>query len=314
MTRVVAILLGLLAAKCSVAREKEVLQSAVRHEVDEVALDLFDEARQRDVPIRVYHPRSGGAHPVVLFSHGLGESRDSYRYIGEGLARHGFVAIHITHRGSDRDFRKRHGLLALHRATREPATWANRPLDVAFVLDLLERRDERLRRIVERCDLARVAIAGHSAGAFTSLAMAGAVVKGDVRVRHRRIRAAVAMSLPKLDTVFLEGAYDELSIPVLHMTGTRDRSLFYWTFPRDRRDPWERSRGPNHYLVTFRGVSHWTFSNVARPDDQRELRMQSLIVTAMTSFLDAHLNGSESARAWLVNELPAIDATRVEIK
>ena len=36
---------------------------------------VHDDARSRDIPIRVYLPTTSGPAPVVLFSHGLGGSR-----------------------------------------------------------------------------------------------------------------------------------------------------------------------------------------------------------------------------------------------
>ena len=39
--------------------------------------------------------------PVVLFSHGLGGSREGYGYLGSYWAAHGYVAVHLQHIGSD---------------------------------------------------------------------------------------------------------------------------------------------------------------------------------------------------------------------
>lgn len=41
-----------------------------------------DEARGREVPVKLYFPAgdAGGPFPVIVFSHGLGGSRDGYRY------------------------------------------------------------------------------------------------------------------------------------------------------------------------------------------------------------------------------------------
>lgn len=276
-----------------------------------IAINLHDAKRQREVPIRAWLPQGDGRHPVIFFSHGLGESRDSYSYLGEHLARSGFLAIHVTHHGSDKELLEKEGILAVHRAVRDPQTWVNRPLDVSFVMDLLEASDERVSQLLPRADLSKIAVAGHSAGAYTALVMGGAVVKGEARFVDRRVKALVAMSLPKLEPIFLEGAYDEIDIPQLHITGTKDRSLFYWTFPRDRRDPFERGRGTPQYLVTLTGAKHETFSNPSRADRPCEQRMQALIAKATVLFLDAHLRGDHTARARLANGL---DGARVERK
>ena len=276
-----------------------------------VAIDLHDAERRRDVPIRAWLPADNGRHPVVFFSHGLGESRDSYSYLGEHLARNGFLAIHVTHHGSDKELLEKEGLLAVHRAVRDPQTWVNRPLDITYVIDLLEAGDARLSQLQPYADLSKIAIAGHSAGAYTALVMGGAVVKGEGRFVDRRVRALVAMSLPKLKPIFLAGAYDEIRIPQLHITGTKDRSLFYWTFPRDRRDAFERGRSTPQYLVTVKGAKHETFSNPSRDDRPCEQKMQTLIAEATVLFLDAYLRGDEKSGTQLANGL---DGAKVETK
>jgi predicted peptidase len=35
-------------------------------------LTLKDEARKKELPYKVYYPKTGGPYPVILFSHGFG--------------------------------------------------------------------------------------------------------------------------------------------------------------------------------------------------------------------------------------------------
>ena len=52
--------------------------------------------------VRVHHPSVGdGPWPVVIFSHGLGGSREGYGFLGQRWAEHGYVSIHPDHPGSD---------------------------------------------------------------------------------------------------------------------------------------------------------------------------------------------------------------------
>ena len=55
------------------------------------AFDWRDNARTRNVPVRLYLPTSSaagvaGSVPLVVFSHGLGGSRDGYKYLGRFFA------------------------------------------------------------------------------------------------------------------------------------------------------------------------------------------------------------------------------------
>ncbi len=64
-------------------------------------ITVDDPARQRDIPVRIYLPSGKAAAPVVLFSHGLGGSREGYAYLGRHWAERGYVAVFLQHRGSD---------------------------------------------------------------------------------------------------------------------------------------------------------------------------------------------------------------------
>ncbi|HEX8253398.1 MAG TPA: hypothetical protein VF846_09640 [Thermoanaerobaculia bacterium] len=241
-----------------------------------------DERRGRDVPVKIYAAADARAPlPVVVFSHGIGENRDSYEWLGRALAQHGFLTVHVTHAGTDRAVLDR-GYLHLYRAVKQPENWINRPLDVTFVLDRLASRAD--------ADMTRVAAVGHSAGAFTAFALAGLRTADGKTLRDSRVKVAIPMSMPRLGDVVPPNGYDAIEIPVLNMTGTRDTSLIYRTFPRHRRIPFEQSRAPRQYLVTLEGATHNSF---VLEDARRDA-----IVALTVAFLRAHLRDDASARRW----------------
>ncbi|MEO8035019.1 MAG: hypothetical protein ABI837_11360, partial [Acidobacteriota bacterium] len=223
--------------------------------------------------------------PVVIFSHGIGEDRDSYAWIGRALARRGYAAIHLTHYGTDKSVLQT-GYLKLYRATKKKENWANRPLDVTFVIDQLAAHAAGAPGI----DLDHIAAAGHSAGAFTVLALAGMTFH-EGTLADRRVKTGIAMSTPKLTGVVPAHGYDSVSIPILHMTGTCDSSLIYRTRPRDRRVPFDSTIATQQALITFEGVNHNTFSNA-------EDKHHATIAFITAAWLDAHLLGDARARAW----------------
>src|ERR1044071_3671029 len=68
-------------------------------------LVLRDASRNRDVPVKIYYPRSKDPQekfPVIVFSHGAGGSKDGYAYLGETWAQAGYVCVHPEHFGSDK--------------------------------------------------------------------------------------------------------------------------------------------------------------------------------------------------------------------
>jgi predicted dienelactone hydrolase len=269
------------------ARASAYSPAAGSHAVEESSVVWHDATRDRDVPVKFYIPAGVASPPLVVFSHGIGEDRDSYAWLGRAWASHGYASIHVTHAGTDKAT-LRQGYLKLYRATKDSRNWIARPLDVRFVLDQLARHAEGAPRV----DLERVAVAGHSAGAFTALAITGLRAGTEaVTLTDPRVKVAIALSMPKMDVVPPSG-YDSLTAPTLHMTGTCDGSLTYRTRPADRRVPFEATHASRQYLITLAGVNHNTFSNAADPHHAR-------IAQLTTAFLDAWLLGDPSARSWL---------------
>jgi dienelactone hydrolase len=264
------------------ARPKEVTTLpalTADHGIQESSAIWRDERRSRDIPVRIYAPSGSATRwPVVIFSHGIGEDRDSYAYVGRALAENGFLAVHITHAGTDKAVLKR-GYLKLYRATKDPENWRNRPLDVSFVIDKIAARPD--------VDMSRIAVAGHSAGAFAAFAVAGVRGPTGEGMRDDRVRVIVAMSMPKIEGL----SYDDIRVPALNITGTCDSSLIYRTRPGDRRVPFDRTHAAHQYLVTIDRVNHDTFSNATDPH-------HDLIVRLTIAFLRAWLLDDAQSRAW----------------
>src|SRR5882757_6664989 len=105
-----------------------------------VKYDWHDAKRDRDVPVKIYYPKTGdGPFPVIIFSHGLGGSREGYEYLGRHWASHGYVSVHLQHLGSDNAVWEGAPLTEVMQNMRKSAAdIANatiRPLDVKFAID-----------------------------------------------------------------------------------------------------------------------------------------------------------------------------------
>jgi hypothetical protein len=101
-------------------------------------LEIRDDSRRREIPIRIYLPQTKQAAPVILFSHGLGGSRRACGYLGEHWSARGYVVVFLQHPGSDesvwKDLPVRQRPAALKNAPSFQSTLA-RFKDVPAVLD-----------------------------------------------------------------------------------------------------------------------------------------------------------------------------------
>lgn len=333
---------GLLAAS---ARGQDLYRSAAGPSPVRVSDVMWhDDARNRDVPVRVYRPGDGpdGAerkHPMIVFSHGLGGSGRNYRYFGEHMASWGYVVVAPSHAGSDtaslvewmrkgRDAENgRDGWL--RSSINDPENLKNRPLDVSFVID------RAMKDAALGIDAERIGVAGHSFGAYTSMAVAGMKVDlpgaPDTVFRDPRVKAVLPMSPQGGKTMGIDdGAWDTIGAAVLFLTGTRDygegqRSAAW------RREAFDGMSGADAFLVVIDGATHMTFGQggdgrgapAIENDGEGPLRRvvrdrarertaersggrdadqaehTALVKSLAAAFFDARLRGDAEAAAWL---------------
>lgn len=294
------------------------------HEVASLRVDWTDSARERPVPAKIYYPGDGdGPFPVVIFSHGLGGSREGYAYLGRHWAGHAYVCVHLEHEGSDDQVWRGQNNAAdqMQRAAKDPANAINRPLDVSFAIDRLTAMNGEEGPLKDRLDLQHIAVAGHSFGAFTALAIAGeagtytpegepsrqskgrSVRPTPTRVlSDARVTAFIALSAPvPAGRTRFDAIYGRIGIPGLHMTGTLDESPIALTKAEDRRIPYDHIRRADQYLVTFIGGDHMVFSGRPRRGRaaEKDEAFQQLIQAGTTAFLDAYLRCQPESLAWL---------------
>lgn len=185
-----------------------------------------DSARGRAVPAKIYLPvgsLKAGAVPLVVFSHGIGGSKDGYRYLGQYFAASGYASLHVQHVGSDRQIWRGNPLAIVSRLSdaAQNTEALNRVKDVKFALDQLFA--EPVGHVI---NAQRLVAAGHSYGANTTLLLAGARVDVDgaaVVARDPRFGAAILISAPPFYGLgdpqkILSG----IDVPTLHITATAD--------------------------------------------------------------------------------------------
>ena len=308
------LLLGIaLTPACGVAAESapaaEYKKAAGPFAVEVATHEWLDAERDRRVPVKIYSPQTGrGPFPVIVFSHGLGGSRDGYEYLGRHWASHGYVSVHLQHLGSDTEVWRgvARPMDAMRRAAADPDNLLNRPRDVSFAIDRLETLNREDKTLAGRLDLDRLGVAGHSFGAYTTLAVAGQVfvLPGgrEVSFADPCVKAAIPMSAPvAARSGTLDKAFATIRIPCLHMTGTRDTSPIGKTQAEDRRLPFDHSVGPDKYLVIFTDGDHMIFSGRRRFRGlgTNDAVFHDLIRMSTTAFWDAYLKQDSEAKKWL---------------
>lgn len=294
------LLVGLLTG--SAARETSPVADV--YAVQSQHLEWQDTARQRTVPVKLYLPRQGvGPWPLIVFSHGLGGSRDGYAYLGAYWASAGYVVVHVQHPGSDAAlWRGREApRQALRQAVADPSNLRERPRDISFAIDQMTTLHKASGPLAGRLQLDRIGVAGHSFGAYTTLAVAGQVFHlpggKTITFTDPRVRAAMPMSAPvPRQHAQLAAAFGAVRIPCLHMTGTLDDSPLGETSAAARRIPFDLMHAADQYLLTLQGGDHMVFAGLPRP---RDASAHQLIRRSSLAFWEAYLRDSAEAKTWL---------------
>ena len=135
--------------------------------------NLTDRGRNRSFYVNVYQPEQwrSGKTPVVIISHGLGSRPEEFTDKAKHLASHGFFVVLPQHPGSDTRYSQEFQT-GFQRDISSLNEFIDRPLDISFTLDILEKRNSN--SFESRIDLENVGIYGHSYGGYTALAVAGA--------------------------------------------------------------------------------------------------------------------------------------------
>jgi predicted dienelactone hydrolase len=278
-------------------------------QVSTLLLDFKDASRDRVVPVKLYFPKTGqGPAPVILFSHGLGGSREGGAYLGEHLASHGYIMVHMQHAGSDGPSLRGAGQ-PLERA-KDAANWNNSVLrgqDVKFVIDELARQGKSPDfALKDRLDLDRLGMSGHSFGAATTIMVSGRTFIGlrGNEFTEPRIKASLALSpSPGNNRRNLDKQFGSIRVPVFHMTGTEDASpITPDVKPEDRRLPYDHITKADQYLLILKDGDHAVFGGRERrllPASKHDKVHHELIRSGALAFFEAYLKGDAKAREFL---------------
>ncbi|MCB9762969.1 MAG: hypothetical protein H6739_24420 [Alphaproteobacteria bacterium] len=272
-------------------------------------------------------PDCAEPRPVVLFSHGNGGVRYQSWFFTEHLATHGYLVAAPDHVGNTFfDASASHDELILRR-----------PADIAATFDALVARSADPADPLYGCvdPAAGYAMAGHSFGGYTTLAVAGAVADAAASAAYCATdggwlcenlaawaaehpderapaladdRAWAALPMSPAGYEVLVGGLGDLGLPTMILSGHLDDLT-----------PWETGVRPIYeglsttprYLVGVIETGHYAFSDACEllptyPDCSEPGYVDPAVVHAhvnrlATAFL-AHVQGDPRAAAWLVGD------------
>ena len=283
----------------------------------------------QNIDLRVRAPTAAtDACPVIIFSHGLGGSREGYWPLAEAWASAGFVVIQPSHPGSDTQTLKSAGILGLGSAARQamadPVILTGRPHLITRLIDSIPTIQAHLTDFHGTLDATRIGIGGHSFGAWTTLAVAGIgyPTPGCEKLGDPRPLAFLALSPPGPGRVAPDTT--DARRPILVMTGTEDHQPALLN-PDDgiKRNPewreriWRLLPAGEAFLAVLTNAHHSAFSagQGARlsGDPQPEPWMGPALNSITITWWKAQLLHDASALAHLDNGsvVPSADLGRV---
>lgn len=246
--------------------------------------------RDRDSEIDFYLPkvRSEKQIPVIVISHGFASDRNTFAYLAEHLVSQGFAVAVPEHIDSNAE--RVQAIFAGFATPMEADAFVNRPLDLKYLLDELERRYESDPQWQGKLNLTQVGAIGQSFGGYTVLAAAGAeftskesltnkCISEDQEsslifnlslllqcraldldtftnnLRDERITSVIAIN-PITSGVFGPEGMSKINIPIMIVAGTDD--IFAPPVPEQVRS-FVGLTTPDKYLVVTKGGTHFSF-------------------------------------------------------
>lgn len=270
-------------------------------------LEPLDSERNREVPVKIYLNPSTKPQPVILFSHGLGGSREASPYLGNHWAEHGYIAVFVQHKGSDSSIRNGTGpgqrLMALKQAISLENVLA-RLDDISFAIDQLEiwNRDAD-HFLYGKLDLDHIGLAGHSYGANTTQGLMGQVSLLRESPTDPRIDAFLPMSPSAPQAMSPEKAFGKIAAPVLCMTGTKDNNPVSPTMtPESRQLVYEGLPAGDKFQLVLKDAQHHAFAGSGQQSRFHIPHHHPAISELSTLFWDAYLKDNREAKAKLQSD------------
>ncbi|MBN3885713.1 MAG: alpha/beta hydrolase [Nostoc sp.] len=307
--------------------------------------ELNDISRDRRLPVDVYLPTTQNSQlttqnslsppfPLIVISHGIASDRSTFVYLAEHLASYGFAVAVLEHPGSNAQrFQQYFAGLA---GPPDAAEFINRPLDIKYLLNELQRLEKSDPTLQGKLNFQQVGAIGQSFGGYTVLTLAGAKINFEqlrqdcnpnnssfnlslflqcqatdlppknYEFKDDRIKAIIAIN-PIDSSILGEGGVSQIKIPVMLVAGSQD--IFAPPVSEQIR-PFTWLSDSNKYLALIENATH--FSAIAEPTSQNDVlpvppallgpdraAVYSYLNALSVAFLETHLLNRPEYRSYL---------------
>ncbi len=323
--------------------QKPDLRSPGKFTWQKKSLELNDISRSRRLPVDIYLPSAGSQNtgelfsppfPLIVISHGLASDRSTFVYLAEHLASYGFAVAVLEHPGSNAErFQQYFAGLA---GPPDAAEFVNRPLDIKYLLNELQRLDKSDPTLQGKFNFQQVGAIGQSFGGYTVLTLAGANINFEqlrqdcnpdnssfnlslflqcqanelppknYELKDDRIKAIIAIN-PIDSSVLGQGGISQIKTPVMLVTGSQD-VFAPPVFEQIRPFTWLSDS--NKYLALIENATH--FSAIAEPTPENDVlpvppallgpdrtAVYSYLNALSVAFLETHLLNRPEYRSYL---------------
>jgi pimeloyl-ACP methyl ester carboxylesterase len=269
------------------------MTSALSQRLETVDGTFRDASRRRDIGWRATYVSGAVGCPVIFLSHGGNGSATAYRkaldYVRIELAKAGYVAISIQHRGSITEYKHRF----------------DRPEDVSFLVTRLLANKFKINATIAPDLIGHV---GHSWGAYTGTALAGGKFEHGSNFADPRITAFVAMSPQGPDQLgTIAETWEEITSPVFWIIGERELNnggILGPVAPGWRRTGFDSAPDEEtKFLAIVPGMKHEDLADGGLPSQARYIALN------IVAFFDWAFLGSGDAST--IGTIMALDGTEI---
>jgi len=228
--------------------------------------------------VSIWRPAAAGRAPLVIFSHGFHGTSTQSAFLMRALAAAGYLVIAPNHKdaGMGGGLRERPEMGFGKPDSWTEATYRDRRDDITSLVRALKADPQWTAAI----DWSQFALAGHSLGGYTVLALAGAWPSWKLP----EVKAVLALSpyaAPFIEKHTLRG----LAVPVMYQGGTRDIGITPGIGKGG--GAFDQTPAPAEY-VEFQGAGHLAWTDLVRD-------FQPSVDTYCLAFLNRYVRGDRAA-------------------